>query len=202
MRCMASLRDLLKSDDASLADRIERLASAINSATPDARKQYRREVVSWLHQPPLEPLATGLVGRLGYEECAQLLHERVQAPGIQPHQKNRYAIALGQLAFAPAADQLECMLRKQKTRAAATVALLLIDPKRAAEQFKSYAVENPEEGSRLAGVGLVEHYRKHRLAGMEERLRVIPSDLLVRVPRYSSLPEDFQRYLDDYTRRT
>ena len=197
---MTSLRDHVPGPGESLADYIERLAVVVHNATPSVQSRYHTEILEWMKQPEVEALAAGLVGRIGIQEGAQAIFEKLNTPGLSPYDCNRYILALGQLGYEPAAERINGFLHG-KTRAAATVALLLIDPERAAEAIAAYPQERPEEATCLVGIALLEHYEKNGMDGMSRRANVIPEAVIKDIKRFFELPNELNWFLEHYQHR-
>jgi hypothetical protein len=202
MSVMARLRDFMRREGESLADRIGRLAVVFQSASPAVKERYRTEILDWMMQPEVEALGTGLVGKLGINDGARTIFDRLSSKSIPAYDASRCIIALGQLFYEPAANTIEAHYLTGRTKAAATVALHLIDPERVRYVFEDYAAKNPDEGSALAGTGMLEYFERRRLQGIKLRAEVLPADLRKNIPRLFDLPGELDDFLQTYTRRT
>lgn len=198
---MPTLRDQLKQRDESLADCVERLAAVVSTASPNVQKHYRTEILDFLNHPETVRLGTGLAGKIGVNESAEILHQRLRIPSLTAGDYNSYLLALGQLGYEKAANTIEAYFLQGKTKAAATVALLLIDPLRAEPVMHDYAASRPAEATAVAGIALLEQYNKGGLGSITLCTQAVPKDLLKRVPAMFKLPKELSSYLRDYTRR-
>lgn len=129
------------------------------------------------------------------EEAAKYLH-RLSQKNLPASEYSGAISALGELEYAPAVDTIVRYLRG-KTRAAATVALMRISPERAKPALEEYVARNLNEGVAVAGIGLLDHYRKHGDDGLLERIRAVPKEILVQVPKRMKLPEDLAARLEE-----
>jgi hypothetical protein len=198
---MPTLRDQLTRHDESLADCVERLAIVVGTASPSVQKRYRTEILDFLNHPETVRLGTGLAGKVGVNESAEILHQRLRIPSLTAGDYNSYLLALGQLGYGKAANTIEAYFLQGKTKAAATVALLLLDPLRAEATLHDYAVDNRAEGTAVAGIALLEQYEKGGLNSVAPCTQAIPKQLLKRVPAMFALPKELASYLRAYTRR-
>ena len=198
---MPTLRDQLKQRDESLADCVERLAIVVSTASPNVQKRYRNEILDFLNDSETVRLGTGLAGKVGVNESAELLHQRLRVPNLTAGDYNSYLLALGQLGYDKAANTIEAYFLQGKTKAAATVALLLLDPLRAEPVMHGYAASRPAEATAVAGIALLEHYGKGGLNSILPCAQAVPKDVLRRVPLMFKLPKELASYVRTYTRR-
>ncbi len=198
---MTSFQELLRQKDTSLADRIERLGKVAEAASGSQKMQYRQEVVSWMSNPNLESLAIGLAARVDAQELAPQIYEVLLQEGLSEGEHSRAMLALGELGYAPAADDIAKFL-KGKTKNAATIALMIVAPEKTVDAFAEYQALNPQEGARVAGIGLVNAYKRRNIDAVKACLPSIPEDLLKDAKKYTPLPSDVVKAIDDYTRRT
>jgi len=199
---MASLREIRPEPGESLADFTERLAVVFQAASTAAQECYRAEIRGLIRTPEAETLGVGLVGKLDIVDRAPIIFQRLTAPGLPAGDYNRYLIALGQLFYEPAASTIEAQFLRGKTKAAASVALLLIDPARAKAPFRDYAQRKPDEGTALAGVGLLEYHGKKGLAGIESRVDAIPDELIRGTSDLFYFPAGLTTFLNSHKRLT
>ncbi|MEM4239864.1 MAG: hypothetical protein QXM31_02365 [Candidatus Woesearchaeota archaeon] len=185
----------------SLADRIERLSSILQSANHSERQAYYREISDWLESPRDRPLATGLSGRLGIRKNAPEILKLLQA-STDPYECSKYILALGQLEYIPAAELIRSRFLRGKTRNAAMVALMLINPASVKYEFREYAQQDQKRAAVLAGIVLEEYHTKHGLKGIQWYLSVIPKEVLKKVPSLFRLPSGLLDCVRNYTRRT
>lgn len=198
---MPTLRDQLKHRDESLADCVERLAIVVSTASPGVQKRYRNEILDFLNDPETVRLGTGLAGKVGVNESAEILHQRLRIPSLTAGDYNSYLLALGQLGYDKAANTIEAYFLQGKTKAAATVALLLLDPIRAEPIMHDYSASRPAEATAVAGIALLEQYNKGGLGSVVRCTQAVPKTLLKRVPAMFKLPKELSSYLRTYTRR-
>ncbi|MEM2916403.1 MAG: hypothetical protein QXT19_03555 [Candidatus Woesearchaeota archaeon] len=185
----------------SLADRIERLASIVQSANSSERQVCYNEIADWLGRPRDRPLAIGLSGRLGIQNNAPEILKLLQASN-DPYECSKYILALGQLEYAPATELIQSKFLHGKTRNAAMVALMLINPASVKYEFKEYAQQNQKHAVVLAGIVLEEYHARHGLKGTKQYLSVIPKEVLRKVPSLFRLPSVLLDSVRNYSRRT
>lgn len=190
------MRDFPPKTQESLADYVARVAPTIRG-----KKQYINDVLDMMRAPSTEAEGVAFAGALPVPAAAPEIDRRLQVEQLGAGAYNRYLIALGQLNYHPAANAIEAYFLRGRTKAAATVALLLIDPERAKAPFEEYRQRNSARGARLAAVGLSEYFSRHGTDRLEERMDAIPVPLLKKSLRLIK-PEELRTLVQGYTRRT
>lgn len=194
---MGLLQELLNQADASLADRVERLAEIILQSPVDAQADYRREVAAWIEQPERERLGVSLAGRLGMEEVAEQVYEGLQRRNLPASHHAALILALGQIGHRVAKRYIADNFLKGRTKAAATIALLLLDPEMARESLQLY---DAQEGMRIAGIALLECYALRSPEEAKHLVGFIPPDFLKGMSEFYDIPPDLGAEIAKYVR--
>lgn len=197
---MTPLQELLNQADASLADRIERLAAVINMSDSVSGAGFKQEVLGWMKKPDLTSLALGIAGRIGLVEIAEQVYQKLQIKSLPAADYSRFMLALGELDYSQAADLIERRFLRGKTRSAATIALMQLAPSRTGSSFSWYEQKDPEKGARVAGIGILARYARKGVIGARECFRFVPPVMLNRIPEYFDVPRELAEDLQDYIR--
>lgn len=208
---MASLHERIP-DNQSFADGIDYLVNLIVRTAPKDRARFENEVLEWAGQPETRQLASGIAGGVNLrspspqlrERLGPALHADIKQQGLTAEEYNSAIIALGELEYEPATELIATRFLDARlgTKNASTYALMLLAPERTGIPFQGYALEAPDEGARVAGVGLRVCYTRKGLDETRRRMSFIHPGVLGRITAWHHLPSQLKAELDDYTRRT
>jgi hypothetical protein len=181
----------------SLADCVERAAVFYSNAPKTVRKQIRQEIRDALSARQILAKDSALAARIGVQGGAERIFRALQEQGHSVYEHSCYLYDLGVLGKAPqsASEYIEGRFLSGRTMAAATFALMSLDPPRIKSPFGVYAKRNAFEGALVAGAGLVQNSRSGRWQKARECVNYIPGKILDEIPALYSLPEQLQKII-------